>query len=295
MTNPKYIAVTHCKNEEETIARCVESVIDQTVSPTVYVVVDDGSTDETPRILESYKERIKVIRREPGSQRARGNHHRNLLMLSSSEGEKLLPGWELLLTVDADEVLSRDYMEALFKELGRDPRLGITSGIPISKVDGGYRKIYTASRNVWNGARVYRRGCWEDINPIPSILGWDLWVQIEANRHGWGSRPFDHAKFLEERPWGEQGLSDWVRKGFSKKLLGYATIAHLITCLTRITHKPIFIGALAYLLSYLLYRPGKQGFFPDEYYEYAKAHTLRLAHQWLSVKRILKKLSLESR
>jgi len=290
VVGPRYIAVTHCKNEEKTIGKCVESVLNQTILPTVYVVVDDGSTDETPKILETFKPRIVVISLEPRRVRERGDHHRNLLLLSYREAIKEISDWKYLLTVDADEILFSDYMERLISKMEEDSKLGMTSGIPISRVDGGYRKIYKASHNVWNGARVYRRECWDAIGFIPSIQGWDIWVQFEANRIGWRTRPFDDIHFLEERPWGGSTLKYWIMRGFARKRLGYATLTHIITCLTRLTHKPYFFGSLAFFLSFIFYGIRGEKYFSKEYYDFTRQYTLNFTRYWLKPSKIKAKL-----
>ena len=292
LVEPRYIAVTHCKNEEETIGRCVESVLDQTTPPAAYVVVDDGSTDETPRVLQGFEGKIVVVTLDPGRLRERGDHHRDLLLLSHREAAERVEDWRYLLTLDADEVLLSDNMERLISKMEEDPRLGMTSGVPLSRVRGGYRKIYRASRNVWNGARVYRRECWDDVGVIPSVLGWDLWVQIEANRLGWRTRPFDDINFLEERPWGGSTLGYWIRRGFSRRRLGYSTLTHIITCMTRTTRRPYILGSLAFLLSFLLYGLGGWKYFSGEYYEFARQHTENLARGWLRASKLKEKIGL---
>ena len=45
----KYILVTPAKNEGKHLPKVAEAVIDQVVLPTLWVIVDDGSTDETPK------------------------------------------------------------------------------------------------------------------------------------------------------------------------------------------------------------------------------------------------------
>jgi hyaluronan synthase len=49
---PLVTIVVPVKNEEENIGRCVQSCIDSTYSPKEIIVVNDGSTDQTPRILD---------------------------------------------------------------------------------------------------------------------------------------------------------------------------------------------------------------------------------------------------
>lgn len=46
------------------VARAVQSVLDQTFPPAEVIVVDDGSTDETPDVLATFGSRIRVIRQE---------------------------------------------------------------------------------------------------------------------------------------------------------------------------------------------------------------------------------------
>ncbi|KON29268.1 hypothetical protein AC482_06965 [miscellaneous Crenarchaeota group-15 archaeon DG-45] len=290
MNDQRYVAVTACKNEETTIGNCVRSVLGQTIKPAAYVVIDDGSTDGTPWILEAFKPRIEVISLEAGRAKTRGNHLRNLFLLAVGYASELMPDWSILLSVDADEVLFPDYVESLIRRMEDDPRLGMTSGIPISRTVGGYRKIHRASNNVWNGARLYRRACWEDIKEIPSIQGWDMWVQFEANRLGWRTRPFDGVNFLEERAWGGASLMFWIRRGFTRRLLGYSWLTHLLTCVTAVAQRPYIVGAVAFFLSYLLYGLGRREFFSPEYHVFVKGHTLDIARGWLRVSKLKEKL-----
>lgn len=59
----KVSAIIPVFNAETTIAEAVESVLAQTFRDFELIVVDDGSTDRTPAILESYGDGIKVLRR----------------------------------------------------------------------------------------------------------------------------------------------------------------------------------------------------------------------------------------
>ena len=59
-------------NTEEYLVDCLESVVNQSLQELEIVLVDDGSTDKSPKIIQDYKtkypERIQVITKENGGQ-----------------------------------------------------------------------------------------------------------------------------------------------------------------------------------------------------------------------------------
>jgi glycosyltransferase involved in cell wall biosynthesis len=63
---PSISAVVAAYQAEDWIAEALESILSQTRPPDEVVVVDDGSTDDTPRELERFAGRIRVIRRPNG-------------------------------------------------------------------------------------------------------------------------------------------------------------------------------------------------------------------------------------
>ena len=50
----KYVLVTPARNEALLIEQTIQCVVAQTLRPTVWVVVSDGSTDETDEIVRRY-------------------------------------------------------------------------------------------------------------------------------------------------------------------------------------------------------------------------------------------------
>ena len=54
MSKGKYVIISPCRNEAEYMRRTLNSVINQSVRPSLWVIVDDGSTDATPEILAEY-------------------------------------------------------------------------------------------------------------------------------------------------------------------------------------------------------------------------------------------------
>jgi glycosyltransferase involved in cell wall biosynthesis len=71
----RYCLITPCRNEAQYIRSTLETTCSQTVLPSLWVIVDDGSTDATPQILAEYAARfpfIKVVRRRDPGVRAVG-------------------------------------------------------------------------------------------------------------------------------------------------------------------------------------------------------------------------------
>lgn len=97
MASPVLSIITVSFNAERFIARTVESVLKQTWPGIEYIVVDGGSTDRTPKILDRYRDRIaRVI-----SEKDRGIYD------AMNKGMKLATG-DYLLFLNADDELNDD-------------------------------------------------------------------------------------------------------------------------------------------------------------------------------------------
>lgn len=53
-------------NRANYIAECLDSLLRQTMQPHEIIVIDDGSEDDTPQVLEAYGDKIHYIRKENG-------------------------------------------------------------------------------------------------------------------------------------------------------------------------------------------------------------------------------------
>lgn len=73
-TYPKVSVVIPAYNAEETLAKTLESVLQQTVPAGEIIVVDDGSRDATCTVVEQFGERVRLIRQENAGPSAARNH-----------------------------------------------------------------------------------------------------------------------------------------------------------------------------------------------------------------------------
>src|SRR5260370_31771531 len=65
MQDLKISLITVVYNAQNTIGRCIESVLKQKFNNIQYIVIDGGSTDNTTQIIGKYKDRIDFFISEP--------------------------------------------------------------------------------------------------------------------------------------------------------------------------------------------------------------------------------------
>lgn len=98
-------------NVEKYIQRCIESIIDQTYKNIEIILVDDGSTDSSGKICDSYQvkdKRIKVIHKKNG-----GLSDARNAGITCSTGEYIA-------FVDSDDLVDKSYIEFLFKLISEE-------------------------------------------------------------------------------------------------------------------------------------------------------------------------------
>lgn len=113
-TLPKVSVIMPVYNGERFIEQAIDSLLAQNFQDWELVVVDDGSTDSTPLILDRYADtRIRVIRQENGGEaRARNTG------LDHMRGEYMA-------FLDADDIYFQNALEDLSSFLDNNPHFGV--------------------------------------------------------------------------------------------------------------------------------------------------------------------------
>ena len=133
MTSPKVSIIIPAYNAQGSIARCLTSVIEQTLAELEILVIDDGSTDQTMAILQQYAKkdaRIRVL----------GLLQNSGVAVARNLGIDLAKGTYLGF-IDADDYIDRDFYEKLYAcavESGADIVSGNAS---VVRHDGSYEKL----------------------------------------------------------------------------------------------------------------------------------------------------------
>jgi biofilm PGA synthesis N-glycosyltransferase PgaC len=255
-----YCLISPARNEAEYITKTLDSVLTQTVLPKRWIIIDDGSTDETPRILAQYAEKhdfIEVHTRRNTGRRALGGGVVEVFNL----GLGLLGDdpVEFVCKLDVDLILPRRYFERLLEEMALDERLGSVSGKPYFPVSGdlsGELKSERIGDDVSAGmTKFYRRAFLDDIGGLVKGLIWDGIDCYRGRMLGWRSKSIDEPelRFIHLRPMGSSDrgiLTGRRRLGEGYWFVGAAPAFVFASAVYRSGHKPAVLGSLATLQGY---------------------------------------------
>jgi glycosyltransferase involved in cell wall biosynthesis len=224
-----YIIVTPCKNEEENLPKLAVSLINQTIPPKVWVIVDDGSSDRSYSIIQNLSKNyswIKCIELKAGS-RDLGVHvshvYRSGFNYAINYCNENNINFEYIGVVDADIILDNAYFENLIAELEKNPNLGVCSGLIGNIVDGDI--IYTSFREDLpsGGARLWRKQCFEETGGYLLTCCPDSISNVKAKLKGWDTRKFGEIVSLSSRPYAsaEGQWNGYKKLGANNYFIGY--------------------------------------------------------------------------
>jgi glycosyltransferase involved in cell wall biosynthesis len=255
-----YCLISPARNEAEYIRETLDSVLGQTVLPERWIIIDDGSTDETPRILAEYAAKydwIEVHSRSDRGRRALGGG----VVEVFDYGLELLGNdpVEFVCKLDVDLILPPRYFERLLNEMACDEQLGSVSGkpyYPVGQKGSGELKSERIGDDVSAGmTKFYRRAFLEDIGGLVRGLIWDGIDCYRGRMLGWRSKSIDapDLRFTHLRPMGSSDRSIMTgrrRLGEGYWFLGAGPIFVLASAVYRLGHKPAVLGSLATLHGY---------------------------------------------
>ena len=256
--DPRFVIITAAFNEEPQIEETIHSVAAQTVCPLCWVIVDDGSTDQTHEKIQQLQERFPWIvyyrrHRRPGQAYFASNVY--ALMEGVAQVRHL--SYDFVAILDADITLPSDYYAQIFARFDSDPRLGVASGIYENLVNGSLQKVLSDRRSTPKAIQVFRRTCFEQIGGYLPLKhgGEDTCACIMARMNGWESWSFPELKVVHRRPTGVGNAKGILRARFVQGLADYGVFTHplfmFLKSLRRcLFESPILLGGVLRLAGY---------------------------------------------
>ena len=205
----RYVLISPCRDEAAYMRRTLDSVAAQAAPPTLWVIIDDGSTDDTPRILAEYAARlpyIRIVRRDDRGRRAVGPgvieaFYAGLETVDLGKGE-----FDYLCKLDLDLDLPPRYFEHLMERMEADPRLGTCSGKPYFPHPETRRLISEGCGDETSVGmtKFYRVRCFQDIGGFVRQVMWDGIDNHRCRMLGWKACSWDEPdlRFVHLRPMG---------------------------------------------------------------------------------------------
>jgi poly-beta-1,6-N-acetyl-D-glucosamine synthase len=245
-------------NEERHLGELLASIAAQTRPPDRLVLVDDGSSDGSPALARAFVTRFEwasVATRPPrrvGRDRLAGGA---ALQAFAWGVERTRPDWDVVAKVDADLRLTPRTLATLESAFLRDPALGLAGVFLSVRRPGGLERQRLPHDHVHGETKFYRRACWEDIAPLPALLGWDTIDVIRARLAGWRTESFavPGGDPIHLRPMGTHDglLRGWRRWGRCAWSFGEHPMHVAAIALQRIGDRPAGLGSANYVAGWL--------------------------------------------
>jgi hypothetical protein len=268
----RYCLITPCRDEADYARITLDAVLRQTVPPALWVIVDDGSTDATPAIIEEYAKKvpyIRLIRRADRGQRQLGAG----VIEAFYDGYKTInpDEFDYVCKFDLDLDLPPRYFESIIERMEAEPRLATVSGKPYFRKRSHHakdepNKFPIATRNGFISEKCgdensvgmikfYRTRAFRQIGGFVKMLMWDGIDCHTCRMKGWVAGSWDdpEIRFEHLRPMGTSHKSWWtgrVRHGVGQYYMGTGVIYMLASAFYRMTRPPLILGGVAMIWGY---------------------------------------------
>jgi glycosyltransferase involved in cell wall biosynthesis len=229
----------------------LDSVAAQSLRPTKWVIVDDGSTDETPAILAEYASRhewISIVTRADRGHRAVGPG----VVDAFYSGYKTIDRgeYDFVCKLDLDLQLPPRYFEILIQRMNSDPRIATCSGKSYIHENGHLVHERHGDDMSLGMTKFYRIDRFQEIGGFVREVMWDGIDCHLCRMHGWiaGSWDDPELRFVHLRPMGSSQQSVYtgrMRHGYGQYFMGTGFLYLAASALSRVNQKPYVLGSVA--------------------------------------------------
>jgi glycosyltransferase involved in cell wall biosynthesis len=262
---PRILIISPCRNEEKYMRETLDTVLAQTLLPTRWVVVDDGSTDSSAEILTEYSTRapwIEVFSRADRGGRSVGPGVIEAFYAGLAHAD--VDDFDYVCKLDLDLRLPSRYFEILVERMNADPRLGSCSGKPYMPSASGELISEKIGDEMSAGmTKFYRVQCFQDIGGFVQQVMWDGIDCHISRMKGWKVRSWDEPelRFVHLRPMGssQQGVfTGRMRHGFGQYFMGTGMLYISASAVFRMAHPPYLVGGLGIWWGYVRAMLGRE-------------------------------------
>lgn len=252
-----YLLISPCRNESRYMRETLDTVTTQSILPTKWVIVDDGSTDATPKILQEYAAKhawIQIVTRKDRGHRAVGP---GVIDAFYTGYEAIEPSdYTFLCKLDLDLRLPPRYFEILIERMQANERLATCSGKAYVMEGGQLQPERHGDDTSLGMTKFYRTTCFQAIGGFVREVMWDGIDNHLCRMRGWVACSWDEPdlRFVHLRPMGSSQDSIYVgrmRHGYGQYFMGTGLLFMAASALSRVNQKPYVVGSAAMLWGWI--------------------------------------------
>lgn len=184
----KVVIITPFLNEEAVIDHLIKSMISQEVQPTRWVLVDDGSKDNSVNIINGYTKDydwISLVKLDHKSQK-RSIGAKIINAFNKGLETISVDDYDVIMKIDADLILPKNYISEITHQFTKNEKIGLCGGV-CGLVEAGEVKLESKTNldHVRGALKAYRKECFKDINGLVNRMGWDSVDEYKTRHVGW--------------------------------------------------------------------------------------------------------------
>ena len=208
----KIAVIIPARNEESKIAKTLESILNQDLKPYRVIVVNDGSTDKTGKIVASFT-KVEVVNRSARTENLVAK--KELAETFNARLQKLLndEDCKFILISGADLIIPINYLSTIVKRMIENPNIAVSSGV-----------IKDEFSTVPRGpGRVVRYDFWKKIGLIyPVNYGFEGYLLAKSASMGYENVVYEDVIATTQRKTGsEYHPTRYYYYGLGMKALGW--------------------------------------------------------------------------
>lgn len=253
MDNRRYVLISPCRDEARTLETTIAAIAAQTIKPTLWIIVDDGSTDDTAKILAKSAEKYRYITVVTRSNRGKRSVGPGVVDAFYSGLEQInLNDFDYVCKLDCDLDFGPRYFERCIERMERDRTLGTVSG-KLYLSDGTEEHVDDAFSV--GPVKFFRREAFEAIGGFVRQVSWDGIDCHMCRMLGWCAESVrdEELRITHLRRMGSSEQSFWEgrkRWGRGKYFMGSGALYTLAASVYRAFERPYGLSGLGIAVGY---------------------------------------------
>ena len=256
MNHPAYAVITPVRDEGRYLKSTIDSMVEQQLTPVVWIIVDDGSTDNSAAIIREYAAFhpwIILKQTERNSPRLTGSAEIQAFNFGLTFLQEV--DFDFIVKLDADLSFDSGYFADLISRFATNPKLGIASGVYAEKTGEEWLPVRMPDYHAAGASKVIRASCFRQMGGFIPFRGWDTVDEIKAMYLGWETTHFPDLIFrhLKNEGTGMGWLGTTIMHGeiyYRTTGGGYVFFA-LKVASRMVSGNPILLNGIALLYGYI--------------------------------------------